>query len=120
MVELALVFPLFLGLFLLVVQGGITFHNYIALTDAVREGARVAAVSRRHSDRVERTQEAVQRGAANLSIPAGDIAVDSSWEHGDDVTVTATYPFEIDLLGILPEVLALEGTLTSATTERVE
>jgi hypothetical protein len=40
----------------------------------------------------------------------------TAWEHGADVTVEATYPYEINLLGWV----AASGSLKSATTERVE
>ena len=40
----------------------------------------------------------------------------TAWEHGEDVTVTATYPYEIDLLGLV----VASGQLESSTTERVE
>jgi hypothetical protein len=35
---------------------------------------------------------------------------------GSDVTVTATYPYTIDLLGVIVK----SGTLSASTTERVE
>jgi len=40
----------------------------------------------------------------------------SAWERGQDVTVEAKYPYEINLLGFV----AATGFLTSTTTERVE
>ena len=40
----------------------------------------------------------------------------TAWEHGGDVTVTATYPYEVDLLGLV----VASGQLESTTTERVE
>jgi hypothetical protein len=44
------------------------------------------------------------------------VAVTSSWAPGEDVTVTATYPYSIDLLGLVVK----SGFLSSTTTERVE
>ena len=46
MVEFVIVAPILLLLVFGIVQFGIMFNNYVALTDAVRVGARQAAVSR--------------------------------------------------------------------------
>ena len=43
-------------------------------------------------------------------------AVMDAWVHGGDVTVQATYPYSISLLGVV----VASGDLTSTTTERVE
>jgi len=40
----------------------------------------------------------------------------SDWDPGSDVTVRATYPYSISLLGVVVKT----GTLQSSTTERVE
>ena len=40
----------------------------------------------------------------------------ADWSPGSDVTVRATYPYSISLLGVVVK----SGTLTSSTTERVE
>jgi hypothetical protein len=40
----------------------------------------------------------------------------STWDSGADVTVTASYPYSISLLGIVVK----SGQLSSKTTERVE
>ena len=40
----------------------------------------------------------------------------TAWEHGETVTVKATYPYKVDLLGIV----VASGNLKSETTERVE
>jgi hypothetical protein len=44
------------------------------------------------------------------------VSVSSTWEQGEDVSVTATYPYSISLLGFVVK----SGDLTSTTTERVE
>jgi Flp pilus assembly protein TadG len=44
MVEFTLIVPILLVLMLGIAQFGITFNNYVTLTDAVRAGARKAAV----------------------------------------------------------------------------
>ena len=50
MTEFALVLPVLALLLFGVIQFGILFNNYVTLTDAVRSGARKAAVSRQASD----------------------------------------------------------------------
>ncbi len=123
MVEFALVAPLLFLILFAIVQFGLTFMHSVTLTDAVRVGARKAAVSRSAADPVSATQAAVL-GAANdldkttLGQP-GRITVTtgaSGWVQGGSVTVTATYPYSIDILGIV----VASGDLHSATTERLE
>ena len=43
-------------------------------------------------------------------------AARTAWAQGGDVTVTATYPYSINLLGFVVK----SGRMTSQTTERVE
>lgn len=116
MVEFALVVPLLMLILFAVVQFGIVYNDYVTLTDATRAGARKAAVSRQEAS-PEAAAEAAVRGSAS-GLRQGDLAVEVAavWEHGEDVTVAASYPYKIDLLG-LP---LASGRLKSATTERVE
>lgn len=122
MVELALVLPL-IGLLLFgVIQFGIAFNRYLTLTDAVRAGARQAAVSRFVADPVGATTARVTGAADGMTRPDLQIAVTApngnpaSFAPGSDVKVTASYPFDIDLLGLV----VASGRMTSSTTERVE
>jgi len=118
MAEMAVVAPILLLLIFGIVQFGIVFNNYVTLTDAVRAGARTAAVSRNYGDRVNRTKTKVRASATNLDTSPATlgITVDSTWEPGSDVTVTATYPYSISLLGKVVK----SGSLSSTTVERVE
>lgn len=118
MVEFVLVFPVLALLLFAVVQFGIVFHNYVTLTDAVRAGSRQAAVGRHLADPVAAAEERVRESAANLDQVKLDVDVDPPdvWLPGEDVTVEATYPYSINLLGIV----VASGDLTSKTTERVE
>jgi Flp pilus assembly protein TadG len=117
MAEFAVVLPILLLLVFAVAQFGITFNNYVTLTDAVRTGARVAAVSRLDANRVSDTQQKVIDSAVGLNLTTGQVSVSSpSWQHGDDVEVTATYPYSISLFGVVVK----SGNLSSTTTERVE
>jgi Flp pilus assembly protein TadG len=116
LVEFALVLPLLALLLFAVIQFGLAFTNYIALTDAVRAGARTAAVSRLAPSPSTEGEQAVRGAAANLKQAELSVTVTSSWVRGADVHVEATYPFELNVLGVV----VASGLLESETTERVE
>ena len=116
LVEFALVLPILCLLLFGVIQFGIVFNNYIDLTDAVRAGARKAAVSRQAADPVGTATQAVVSSAGDITINPAKVSVTSTWQPGDDVTVQASYPYSISLLGLV----VASGNLTSKTTERVE
>jgi Flp pilus assembly protein TadG len=116
MVEFILVLPVLLIVLLGIFQFGITFKNYISLTDAVRAGARTAAVSRYTVDPVATTKARVKTASDLSGMVDADVNVQSTWLHGADVVVTAKYPYRISLLGVV----VASGDLTSSTTERVE
>ena len=116
MVEFVLVAPILLLLVIGIVQFGILLNNYVTLTDAVRVGARQAAVSRTNPNRVTVTTDRVRSASGNLDPDDVNVTVDSTWDQGGDVTVTAEYPYSISLLGFVVK----SGALTSEKTERVE
>jgi Flp pilus assembly protein TadG len=118
MAEFALVLPVFALLLFGVIQFGIAFNNYLTLTDAVRAGARTAAVSRHAADPTAVTTKRVKDAAANLDTSKVNVTVTAkpSWTPGSEVKVTATYPYSISLLGLVVK----SGNLTSTTVERVE
>jgi Flp pilus assembly protein TadG len=116
MVEFAIVLPVLLLVVFAVIQFGILFSNFVALTDAVRAGARTASVSRLAPDPVGATVARVQGATGDLNPASLGVTVTSGWQHGDDVTVAATYPYSISLFGLVVQ----SGQLRSATTERVE
>jgi Flp pilus assembly protein TadG len=120
MAEFTLVLPVLAILLFGVIQFGIVFNNYLAVTDAVRAGARQAAVARflPAAEREAKVEEKVRASAENLDQDILEVSVDPSddWEPGSDVTVTATYEYSINLLGKVVK----DGLLTSKTTERVE
>jgi TadE-like protein len=120
MVEFTLVLPVLAILLFGVIQFGIAFNNYLAVTDAVRAGARQASVARFLPDgeRVPKVESKVRASADNLNQSNLKVFVTPSndWEPGSDVTVRATYPYSISLLGVVVK----SGSLSSTTTERVE
>lgn len=115
--ELALVLPVFCLLLFGIIQFGILFNNYVTVTDAARAGARKAAVSRLEPNPCAAAEEAVRKSAGGLDQSKLVVKVcPTTWQPGADVTVEASYPYEINLLGFV----AASGNLTSKTTERVE
>ena len=82
------------------IQFGIVFNNYITVTDAVRAGAQ-----RRRQRHLQNPDAAVVqsvRDAATDLRPSDlNVSVASSWQHGEDVTVTGSYPYSISLLGLV-------------------
>jgi Flp pilus assembly protein TadG len=117
MTEFALVLPILALLLFAVIQFGILFNNYITLTDATRAGARRAAVSRQDPNRDTAVTSAVRSSASGLTGSKLSVPPPSStWDSGADVSVTASYPYSISLLGLVVK----SGRLSSTTTERVE
>ncbi|HXV57137.1 MAG TPA: TadE family protein [Gaiellaceae bacterium] len=114
--EFALVLPLLALLLFGVIQFGIVFHQYVTLTDAVRAGGRQGAVSRDLPNPTAVTIDRVRQSAVNLDQAKLGVTVSSTWQRGDDVSVTATYPYDISLLGVVVK----SGTFSATTTERVE
>ena len=116
LVEFTLVLPLFVVLVLAIAQFGVAFHHYLVLTDAVRAGARKAAVSRQESDPAGVASDQVRSSASDLDLTKLSVNVSSDWQAAHDVTVSASYPYQINLLGLV----VASGQLKSSTTERVE
>ena len=116
MVETAIALPVILLILFAILEFGIVFRDYLALTDAVRVGARKGAVSRELPDPVGATAAAVRNSGQDLG-PALQVQVvpAAPWAPGADVTVTGRYPYSIDVLGLVVS----SGWLTSSTTERI-
>ena len=120
-VEFALVLPILMAILLGIIQFGIIFNNYITLTDATRAGARKAAVSRFLNDNGASAKHAVEDSAQGLDQsvldPTISVTASPDWTTaGNQVTVTASYPYSINILGWTIKA----GNLTSTTRERLE
>ena len=119
--EFALVLPILMAILLGIIQFGIIFNNYITLTDATRAGARKAAVSRFLNDNGASAKTAVENSAQGLDQsvldPTISVTASPDWSMaGNQVTVTASYPYTINILGWTIKA----GNLTSTTRERLE
>jgi Flp pilus assembly protein TadG len=118
LVEFALVLPLLALILISILQFGVLFNNYLTLTDAVRAGARKAAVSRHDVNRDADVVATVQTAATALTQADLKVTVDSpTWGSGDQVTVKGSYKCDLTILGID---LKPNCHITSQTTERVE
>ncbi len=116
MTELALILPILLVLLFGIVQFGVIFNNYVTLTDAVRTGARKAVVSRLSSDPAKACTDQVRASTSQLKQADLTVTCTSSWLPAQDVTVEATYPYEISLVGMT----VVTGNLTATMKERLE
>jgi Flp pilus assembly protein TadG len=121
-VEFALIAPMLIALLLGIVQGGIAFRSYIAVTDAARAAARKAVLLRVGSVTTSDVQQAAYDAAgglkqANVGVTVSD-AADPQFAHaGSTVQVTVTYPYTISILGIA---VCKNCTLTSTMKDRLE
>ena len=119
-VEFALITPLLITILLGIIQMGIAFHNYVTITDAARAGARKAIVARFTGGSTATTEAAVRAAASDLNQSKLGVAVTPTTltTAGSTVTVTATYPFTIDipLLGLS----VFSGNLTATAKEDLE
>jgi Flp pilus assembly protein TadG len=118
MTEFALILPLLVVLLFGIIQFGIIFNNYVTLTDAVRAGAREAAVSRGSGNPSGACVNRVLGAAGNLDQTQlqPTISCVSTWAPGADVTVSASYPYDVSLLGWV----VASGQLNTTMKERVE
>lgn len=118
MVEFAIIVPILLVVLLGIMQLGVVYNNWVSLTDAARAGARKGAVCRSgcSPDATTAVTNAVKNSAADLNQSSLTVSVSSSWTQGSDVTVSASYPWSVNILGVA----VASGTMTATTTERVE
>jgi Flp pilus assembly protein TadG len=119
MVEFVVILPILAMCFLAIWQCGVAFHNYLALTDAARVGARAAAVNRATTtgacqaakNAIQSTVSTTQWGVISSRItctPSAPGPVGSAY------TVSITFPYTISVF------FNRTGTMTASATERLE
>jgi len=118
MVEFTLILPLLLLLILGIYQFGQTYSDYIQVTNAARDGGRKALVSRSDASGVSDVITTAKNATwwLNKNQMAVSVSPGQPWTTGQNVTVTVTYPYSINLLGFV----VASGTLKSTTTVRME
>ena len=105
-------------------QFGQVFVNYMDVTSAAREGARKAAVSRTAGtcSVVDGLAISAAKGAgsdlstSSLNVTVTRTCTNNAYAQSSDVKVTASYPYSINIMGVVVS----SGTLSSSTTMRVE
>lgn len=120
-VEFALVAPILIALLLGILQAGIAFNHYVAVTDAARAAARKAITARVSGITVADIQAAARSAAADLDtsqlgVTVADPSDPGFATPGSTLTVTVTYPYSINVLGWAVK----SGTLSSTMTDRLE
>jgi Flp pilus assembly protein TadG len=118
MVEFTLILPMLLLLILGIYQFGQAYADYIQVTNAARDGGRKALVSRTDASGVADVIATAKNATWWLDKNQMSVSVSPGqpWTTGQNVTVTVTYPYSINLLGYV----VASGTLKSATTVRME
>jgi Flp pilus assembly protein TadG len=120
-VEFALVAPVLVALLLAIVQGGVAFNHYLAVTDAARAASREAITARVAGITVSDIQQAADAAAsdldaAQLGVTVSDPSDPTLSQSGSTVSVTVTYPYTISILGWA----VASGNLTSTVADRLE
>jgi Flp pilus assembly protein TadG len=124
-VEFAFVMPFLVLLLLAIFQFGLAFHNYLAITDAARVGARKAAVSRTAANTCQAAKDAIQATVSTSQWNAIQTRITCTpttpGDVGTSYTVSISYPVTIGLPGI-PGFPAFNRsfTMTASATERLE
>jgi Flp pilus assembly protein TadG len=116
-VEFAVVLPLLATFLFAIVQGGIALNHYLTLTDAVRAGARAASTvaTQGPGAATAAATQAMDDAADGLALENAQVS-SPTWASGDPVTVSASVPYSISILGVT----IASGDLTSQTTQRAE
>ena len=118
MAEFAIAAPILLVILLGIMQFAAVYHDWVALTDAARAGARTAAESRANTNRVQVVKNAVIASASS-DLNSSKLSVDNpatSWSPGSNVKVCAHYPYSISIMAIS----VASGNLDSCTTQLVQ
>jgi Flp pilus assembly protein TadG len=112
------VIPLVMLLLVGIFQVGRAYAESIQVTNAAREGARKAITARNAPNGLQGVVTAAKSSTWSLNQGRMSVSVDqpAPWAGGQDVAVTVTYPYNINILGVV----VASGTLTSSSTARVE
>ena len=78
--------------------------------------ARSSGVGQIDSAALSAVRGSLPPAPAGVTQSSLSVSVTSTWAQGADATVSASYPWSIDVMGVV----VASGTMTSTTTERVE
>lgn len=113
--EIALCLPILCVLLLAIVQFGVMIWRDMELASATRDGARHAVVARVEPNPSAAVRQTVRASLENVDPDTVDVTVSGGWDRDDRVTVTATTPHSLNILGFH----VWRGTLRSASTVRI-
>jgi Flp pilus assembly protein TadG len=120
MVEFALILPILCLILFGILQFGIVLMHYHEVTGASRAGARKASVCKSCANGAQAAIDAARNSTSALDKTKVSVTLSpssaSAWTRGSDVAVTASYPYSINLLGIVVS----QGQLKSTSRARVE
>jgi Flp pilus assembly protein TadG len=133
MVEFALLLPVLLLILTAILQFGLMFNKYLALSDAVRAGARELALGRGLSDPCDPAITQTVNSAVNANLTSSQVSTTltgpdtcgtgsypsrtgGSETQGNEATVSATYPYSFTVFGM--SLFSLN--LTASASDAVE
>ena len=128
LIEFALVLPVLLCILGGILDMGLAFNNYVAVTNAAREGARVAAIPGWVEDDVKNRVKTYIEGAglpaSRVTTTAQRVPVTVGGRTINAVKVQVSYPYDYMILGPLIQMVggtyATGLTLKAAATMRTE
>ncbi len=118
MVELALVLPILLVLLMGAIEFGRIYHNHLIITNASREGARVAMLGRSDADIVNRVNQAAT-GLDPAGLQTTVTPASSQRTSGTMATVEVRYSTSL-VFPLFENFVPNPLPITSRTTMRVE
>ncbi|MDR3592049.1 MAG: TadE/TadG family type IV pilus assembly protein [Negativicutes bacterium] len=120
MVEFALVLPVLLLMVVGMIAFGIVIHDYLAMAEAARVGARYAIVHPEATDgKIQDIARAAVPTYTNPQPTVTTLPAQSQRTSGATVTVTATYPRKVDVTTVDPKDISKTVTLLPATQDGV-
>ena len=122
LVEFAITVPILLFLLLGIVDFARAWNVYQVLTDAGREGARLAVVDNGSTAADVRTVVRQAAARAGITVQDADIAINEGAARGDPTTVTITHGHELKWVGWMMGLAGADRTLdfTCVSTMRRE
>jgi len=113
--EIAMFLPILCALLLAIIQFGLMIWSDMELASATRDGARHAVVARVEPNPTAAVTQTVRNSLENLDGDDVAITVSGGWDRDDQVTVTATTPYTLNIVGFQ----IWSGSLRSASTVRI-
>ena len=108
-VEFALILPILITLIFGIYQFGMAYNNYLAISHAAREGARMAATGNYDQQKVEARAFPAKVSSINVSYPSGNV-------HGEPVRVEVKSDFILSIPFMPKQTIVLH----SAAEMRIE